>query len=65
MHDYYIVNNRFRFGKIPEFDVWLAQLLYLRPATSINFFKKLAGRSASTTIACLMMAYVLRFIELT
>ena len=23
MHDYY-VNSRFRFGIIPEFDVWLA-----------------------------------------
>ena len=29
MHDYY-VNSRFRIGIIPEFDVWLAQLLYLR-----------------------------------
>ena len=29
MHDYY-VNSRFRFGIITEFDVWLAQLLYMR-----------------------------------
>ena len=29
MHDYH-VNTRFRFGIIPEFDAWLAQLLYLR-----------------------------------
>ena len=28
MHDYY-VNSRFRFGIIPEFDVWSAELLYL------------------------------------
>ena len=29
MHDYY-VNSRFRFGIMPEFDVWLARLQYLR-----------------------------------
>ena len=28
MHDYY-VNSRFRFGIIPEFDVWLAPPIYV------------------------------------
>ena len=33
MHDYY-VNSRLRFGIIPELDVRLAQLLYLRAVKS-------------------------------